>query len=408
MRLKPDPAILRALIYGKTTFVTQGFNLVTISIIIRALGNDQFGLYQYALGLIGVALIVGHVGTDAIAFREFSMPVRHACGALPRVLLIRLGGISASLAVMWLLVILGIFPVPPGLFGAVAATATVESFLRVGNGWHRARHKAWLDFWTSTARSVFVLALVIIIVPCHPNPFGIALAYGTGAIVILLSLLWQWRRILRVGWKIRYPWRHLLDAAPAFFFLDLTGNLIGVIPIFIMGYHHAFAEIGRYSVYSKYLAPFALAATLYVQSLQPSLVNAFHRGTPVRPLIRSGAGVVTGAGLLGSLCCLSIGAMLVYYLGHQQPLDIQLLCILAVFPLVFGWASLAGSVLGSARKERSFIMSRSMGFIACCLISIISWEKGAVAAAWAIIAAFSIESLSGALFAKSLCPKNAP
>ena len=390
--------IRKAVIYGKTALVSQGLNLLTISIIIRALGNEQFGIYQYALGIIAVAIMVGNLGTDAISFREFSMPLRHACGALPRVLLLRLGGSIASLAVTWLLVVTGVVRISPGLFAAVAATATVESFLRVGTVWHRGRHLAWEDFWTSAARSGCVLLLVYVLVPRHPDPFGIALAYGAGAAIILGSLLWQWRRILRVGWRIKYPWRHLLGAAPTFIFLDLGGSLIAVIPIFVLGQHLQFADVGRFSVYVKYLAPFSLAATLYVQSLQPSLVLAFHRSSAVRSLLRRGAGLVTGAGLLGTAGVLTLGAAFVYYLGKQQPLSLPLLFTLAIFPVVFGWSTLVITVLSSARNERWIIVARSLGVLACALSAILWREKGALMPAIAAVVTCLVEFIAGLVF----------
>ncbi len=392
-----SPDIVRALIYSKTTLVSQCLGLITISVIISYLGNENFGVYQYALGVIGTALLVGHLGTDAVAFRELSLPLRHACGALPRILLVRLIGILASLAIMWGLIHFGILHLSKGLFLAVAATAVSESFLRIGVCWHRARHLAWADFWTTNGRALAVLLLVLLIVPHHPDARGIALAYGLGAFLILVSLLWQWRRILRVGWKAGFKWRGVLSLS--FTYLDTAGNFIGTIPILLLGHYDMFAEIGRFSVYYKYLFPFALAATLCVQSLQPSLVQAFSRGTPPGSMIRRGVKLVLGAGALGLFGSLTVGSLFVIYLGHQRPLDLPMLAVLAVLPAIFGIASLVDSVLKAARQEHLLVVSRTVGICTCFLVSLLLWRVGGIAAATAISATFLLESACGTLLA---------
>lgn len=402
-----SPDIVRTLIYGKTTLVSQGLALVTVSVIIRFLGNENFGWYQYAVGWVGTALLVGNLGTDAISFREFSLPLRHACGALPRILLIRLAGICISLAVMWALIGMGVIRLSKGLFLAVAATAVCESLLRVGTWWHRARHLAWSDFWMTNARAAVILLLVCLIVPRWPNAYGIALAYGIGAFLIFGSLLVQWHRILRVGWRIGFKWRTLLS--PGFFYLDTAGNLIGAIPVLLLGHHGLFSELGRFSVYTKYLFPFSLVATLYVQSLQPSLVQAFSRGKPLEPMIRRGAKLILGAGGLGVVGSLTAGAFLVGFLGHQRPLDLPLLSVLAIFPVIVGLAALIDGTLKATRHEHLLVVSRTVGVSASFFASLLLWRLGAIGAVVAISAAFILESVCGALLAsRTLSRKSNP
>lgn len=392
-----SPDIIRALIYSKTTLASQGLGLITISVIISFLGNENFGVYQYAVGVIGTALLVGHLGTDAVAFRELSLHLRHACGALPRILLVRLTGILASLTVMWGLIHFGILHLSKGLFLAVAATAVSESFLRIGVCWHRARHLAWADFWTTNGRALAVLVLVLLIVPHYPHARGIALAYGIGAFLILASLLWQWRRILRVGWKVGFKWRGVLSLS--FTYLDTAGNFIGTIPILLLGHYDMFAEIGRFSVYYKYLFQFSLAATLTVQSLQPSLVQAFSCGMPTGPTIRRSIKLLLGAGILGMLGSLTVGVLFVIYLGHQRPLDLTMLAVLALLPVIFGLASLVDSVLKAARWEHLLVVSRTVGICTCFFVALLLRHTGGIAAAIAICATFLLETVSGTLLA---------
>ncbi len=392
-----SPDIVRVLIYGKTVLLSQALSLITVSVIIRFLGDEKFGLYQYALGVIGTTLLVGHLGTDAVSFREFSLPLRHACGALPRILLIRLTGILVCLAVLWLLVGAGWLHLSRSLFFAVAATAVSESFLRLGTSWHRARYLAWADFWTTNGRSLLVLALVLIIVPCFPDARGIALAYGVGAFLILASLLWQWRRILRVGWRTGFRWSGVIS--PSLFYLEVAGSCISTIPILILGSHHLLGAVGRFSVYHKYLFPFTLAATLAVQSLQPSLVQAFSRGGALGPIVRRGIKLVLGAGLAGTLGSVTVGAFFVVFLGHQTPLNIPLLLILGAFPVVYGAACLVGATLIAKRLEAAYVVSRTASTAACLGTVFLFLSAPEIAAAAGLVFAYALEAAIGAILA---------
>lgn len=397
------PDLLRTAIYSKTTLISQGLNLVTISVIVGFLGNENYGIYQFGLGLVGSALLFGHVGTDSVSFREFSMPLRHACGALPRILLIRLCGILASLAVLAALIRFGWIKLPFELFLAVSTTGVAESLLRIGTGWHRARHLAWTDFWTSTSRSLAVLAFVVLIVPRHPDAMGIAMAYGAGSIVILSSLLWQWRRILWVGWRSTFLWERLSKATPSFFILDIIGNAVGLIPALLLGHFNQFSELGRYSIYTKYLGPFSLIAGLYIQSLQPSMVRLFHKGEAVVPLFRRGAKVMALAGLAGLCASATVGAIMVSLLGHQRPLDFPLIFVVAAFNAVVSAGAFVDSVLTASRRELLMLFSHTAGFVVCGGASALLVRFGAEGMALAILTAMLAKfAISGWLLASVL------
>jgi len=389
------PDIVRALIYSKTTLVAQGMSLITVTVIIRTIGNEQFGIYQYALGLAGTALMFGHLGTDSTSFREFSMPIRHACGALPRILLLRTIGIIVSFAVLLVLAAMGKFTVSAALLLAVCGTVAAESLLRMGNGWHRARHLPWTDFITTSARSLLVLILVLLIVPRNPSARGIALAYGIGAALILITLLAQWWRIMAVGWKARFSWPVILKPAPIFMLLEASGNMIGLVPALVYGHWQLFGELGTYSVYAKYLAPFSLGGGLYIQSLMPSLVQALNRGQRIGPTVRRGAMMVCGAGLLGTIGALTIGAAMIYWLAKQPVLDLRLLGFLSLMPVTFSIAAYVDSIITAARQERFLLISHFSGIISAFLLALFLCPKGAWGAAAAMSLAFVFKALAG-------------
>jgi len=381
------PDLLRTAIYSKTMLVSQGLNLVTVSLIIGFIGNKNYGIYQYGLGVVGTALLFGLLGTDSVSFREFSMPLRHASAALPRVLLMRISGSLASLAFVAGLLKLGWVKLPFDLFLAVSATSIAESFLRIGMAWHRARHLAWTDFWTSSSRSLAILVFVVLIIPGHRDAMGIAMAYGAGSVVILASLLWQWRRILWVGWKSDFLWKRLSKATPKFFVIDIIGNATGLIPALLLGHLRLFSELGRYSIYVKYLGPFALVSGLYIQSLQPTMVRAFHKGEAVAPLFRRGTKVIALSGLVGFCASATLGSILVASLGHQRPVDFVLIFVIAVFNAVVSAGAFVDSVLVASRSESLVLFSHIAGFLVCGGCSVILVRFGAEGMALAVFAA---------------------
>jgi|GEM_PF-4405913 len=404
--LKPD--IIRTLIYSKTTIVAQGLNLITVTAIIRTIGNAQFGLYQYAIGLAGTALLFGHFGTDSTSFREFSMPTRHSVGALPRILILRSLGILVSLGILLGLTALGKFPVSLMLLGAVCGTVASESLVRIANGWHRAHHLPWLDFMTTSGRSLLVLVLVFLIVPRLPSARGIAYAYGLGAFIILVSLLVQWWPILRVGWKTRFDWGIILKPAPTFMLIEAAGNMIGLVPVLVFGHWREFEELGRYSIYAKYLGPFNILSGLYLQSLQPTLVQAFHRKEQMGGAIRRGAKIILGGSMLGVVGGLTVGAGMVYWMGGQHPLDLLLLGILALFPIFFGASSFTDSFLIAARKERWMMISHGSGILSSLLIAWFLCPMGAWGGACATVLSFAIKALVGAMLGLVLSKRSSP
>jgi len=321
--------------------------------------------------------------------------LRHAAGALPRILLIRVGGMFASLSVVGGMILLGWIKLPIELFLAVAATAVAESFLRIGGAWHRARHLAWTDFWTTTGRSLAVLVLVGIILPLHPDAMGIALAYGSGAILILVSLIWHWRRILSVGWKSSFLWANLFKAASSFSVLDIIGNATGLIPSLLLGHFNQFLELGRYSIYIKYLGPFSLIASLYVHALQPSIVRAFHKREAIAPLLRRGAKVIAISGLGGFCASMTVGAVMVALLGHQQPVDFGLITLISAINLFVSAGGFIDSVLTASRNEWLMLRSHTIGILVCGSMAIAMARLGAKGMAFAVAVAFFAKFLAG-------------
>ena len=387
----------RSALYLFGTCLSSAFNVATLSVVFRYLGEAEFGKYQFALACATTALLVGHLGTDGMTFREFTLPIRYATATLPRLLALRFTGTVLTLWVVSVFVARGAINVSLALFLAVAATATAESFVRVGSAWNRARFEPWTDFANITLRSIAVLALVFTILPHYPNAFGVAAAYGLGAIAILAGLFVQWRRPIRIGLKGRFDWNVVYRAAPWFLFLEITGNLLGTIPLLLLGSFSSAEQTGLYAIYAKYTGPFSMVAGAYISAVQPRMVQESH-GSPigVRISIKPRIPRAALAGAVGSALAFLAGALLLKFLGGLHQINFLLLGLHALTPLIFSLSAFTDAVLVSMRKENLSIFGHALGIAICAGLGIVVARLGAVPATLALLMGFSAKTVLSA------------
>jgi O-antigen/teichoic acid export membrane protein len=378
----------RGLIYSATAVIARLLNLAALSFVLHYAGTEAFGKLSYCLSIASSALIIGACGMDGLLFREMSLRMRQACAWLAHGFALRCATVFLAMGIALILAPRFHSGIDLILLAATCALVFGESLILLGSAWYKARRKPGYDFVNTVGRALLVIVGVLLILPWHPTSRGIAAAYGLGVGLAALSILLGWRKPFRIGWAASLPLPRIIKMGLPFAALDILGNLLGQIPILWLGQNASYAEIGVYTIYMKFLAPFSLLTGHYAQSLQPELALAYQSGrSGLKQYIRNGIWMQMFLGGISSIAVLILGPLVLRWLAHQTDIEWPILLVFACFPFIMGISSLAGACALALNAERKAVWAQasSMAFILLVLNfpkqSPIVWAAGSLNAA---------------------------
>jgi O-antigen/teichoic acid export membrane protein len=358
----------RSLIFSLTSVSARIINFLTIALILRIIGPEGFGQYQYHLSLINSATLLGLLGTNALLFREFSVSTRNACIWLYHGLLVRCAGLVTAYALAFTFALLLKLPVQIPLLIALCLVLFTETTLQLSSAWWKARRKPWLDFLQTTARSLLILGFVTLSLHWFPSPGGIALGYLLGGGVVLGTILYQWHRALAIGRKHSFHWPHLAKPASTLIFLELMGGLYADLPVFALGYSGNFEVVGIFAVYFKFLTPFVLLNTSYDQSFQVEFNRLVRHNAPIRDYffrgIRNQIILGLGTGALAWACAFP----LLRGLGNLPSINWMIVLVFSCYPLLTGFCAMLDNCLIASRREKPLLLSHFLGISVAAIL----------------------------------------
>jgi len=384
----------RSVIFSASSLGARLINLGTLSVILAAVGPEIYGAYQYHISLLSVALTVGLLGTGALLFREFCHGIRHACNWLYHGLVVRAGGITLALAATFLWVTFTRQKIDPWLLGSCALLVIGESTILLNSAWLRARRRPALDLAVTVSRGLLVLIAIVAALRVSPTSRGIALGYVAGVGAVLLSILWGWRRALRIGRAQPFAYREMFVPAGTILMLETMGVLYTELPVLILGKGGAFAASGIYSIYYKFLSVATLAVVSYDQSFQSDFNRTVRRDAAMgRALLAKGSRFMLGIGLLSGIGVAAIGPLLLKYAAHVQSVDWVLIGAYAGLPLTSGFASMSDNSLIALKKERLILISHAGGLLALLCGTALLPGLPVVRATYALMIAYGAKAL---------------
>jgi O-antigen/teichoic acid export membrane protein len=354
----------RGLVYSVTAVIARLLNLATLSLVLHYAGTEALGKFSYCLSIASTAFIIGAFGMDGLLFREMSLRMRQACAWLVHGMALKCATVFLAMGAT----IAAASRLHPGidtlLLAGACALVFGESLIQLGSAWFKARRKPALDFVNTVGRSALVIAGVLLILPWNPTSRGIAAAYGVGVALAAVAVLWAWWKPFRIGWSVRLPLQRILSMVAPFAILDVLGNLVGQLPVLWLGRTASYAEVGEYTVYLKFLAPFALITGHYTQSLQPELARVCQSGQAgLKHYVRNGICMQIALGLGSSCAALVLGPFVLRWLGHQGEINEPLLWINAAFPFIIGMSSLASACAVALNAERKAVWAQTSAIL---------------------------------------------
>lgn len=399
----------RSIIFSASSLGARLINLCTLSFILAAVGTDVYGAYQYHLSLLSVALTVGLLGTSALLFREFCHGLRHACNWLYHGLIVRCSGTALALALAFVWVSFRGQHFDRWLLGSCALLVIGESTIVLNSGWLRARRRPAMELAVTFSRGLLVLISIVSALHLFPSTRGIALGYLIGVSAVLLSILWGWRRALRIGRAQPFVFGEMIMPAGTILMLEIMGVLYTELPVLILGNGGAFATSGVYSVYFRFLSVATLAVASYDQSFQSDFNRTVRRDPAMaRALLAKGTRFMLGIGLLSGVGVLAVGPLVLKYAAHLKSIDWALVSAYAALPLANGFASMSDNSLIALKKERLILVSHACGLLA--MLGAMALLKGhpVVRATYALVIAFFAKALIARYFLQKELPKNLP
>jgi O-antigen/teichoic acid export membrane protein len=390
----------RGFVISITNIVARVVNLLTVSAILRVVGETHYGIYQYHLSLVTIAATVGLFGTNALLFREFSVSLRNACRWLFHGLLIRNSGMILSLGAMYFFSTFAIPRVQLLMLIIVSLVVFIEFSIQLNSSWFKALRRPRLDFFYTISRGIVVLFAVIVILMFLPNQYGIALGYSIGGMTVLSAIFCQWWRPLRLGSELSFQWRHAFSSASVILLLEVLGSLSVEIPSILLGWTATFTEVGIYAVYYRLCSPFSLLCVSYDQAFQPDLNRLVRTNKDYAPLLKRGLVWMGVIGLVSGLLILVFVPLGIYLVG-QGEVKWKLVALFSLFPIISGYAAMIDNTMIALRRERYLLLSHTIGLIALVLTFFLIPYSSVFTAVVAFLVGFSVKGLVAAMVLKS-------
>ena len=399
MKIANRTLIGRSAIITATQLTARLLNLATLSVVLKLVGNAEFGKFQYYLSLAMTALTFGSAGVDGVLNREISLGIRHACNWLYHGLVLRMGTVGLALLALFAVAWTTRMQVNYLLLFGTSLLAFSESLLIFGSGWYRARRLPLADLGLNLARGLAILISICVILRLVPDERGITLSYTIGAGLVLAHTVWQWRRQLSVGRRQSFSYRALWAPWATFFTLDVLGNIHGQLPTLFLGGGGRFEEVALFTVYNKFLSPAALITGSYLQAFFPEFNRMLRRGDDVRAFTRHGLSMIGWTGLASGFAVVVIAPFVIRWLGHQPVVDWRLVAAYAAMPLVAGFSAAFDNMLAAMHKERALLWSHGAADLSLVIALLAGSTTTAVYASIAMLTTIAVKAvIAGSIF----------
>ncbi len=402
-------AFRRSIVFSASSLAARLINLCTLSVILASVGPEVYGAYQFHVSILSVALTVGLLGTSALLFREFCHGLRHACSWLYHGLLVRFSGTAITLAATFVWASLARQHIDPWLLAGCALIVVGESSIVLNSAWLRARRRPITDLAVTTFRGLVALIAILAALHVSPNSRGIALGYLAGVVGVMVSVMWGWRRALRVGRVQPFVYRDMLVPAGTILMLETMGVLYTELPVLILGSSGAFIASGVYAIYSKFLSVATLFVMNYDQSFQADFNRAVRRDAATgRALLAKGTRFMLAIGVFSGFGVLALGPLVLRFAAHLPSPDWVLIGAYALLPLVNGFAIMSDNSLMALKKERLILFSHAAGLLAL-LCSIVGFPgQPVVRATYSLVFAFFLKGMVARWLLHRSLPKHSP
>jgi PST family polysaccharide transporter len=332
--------------------------LFTFPYLIRVLGIELFGSFNYALAVVSFLVVVVDYGMTLTGTRDVAMQ-RHDQAALSRLFSLKWLLQCCLMLVALLLLLLIYVLLPPG---KVVLAHLLLAFLLVPANvllptWFLQGMQAFKPLaWFSFLNKLLYVSLVFLFVK-SPSDVGMLLVFYSGSQLFtsLIGLGWvvrkyglrlQWPGIKSLGWSLKTGW-------PVF----LSGFSVSVYTnsaLLVLGYFGSDHSVGVFAIVEKVLLVFRLGLSTLFSVIFPKVSRlAAHNAAELRFFLRKIAKLML-LGLLPALLALYLLAPWLVRLltGSGNAEVVHLLWMLLPIPLFLAFNMPSYQMLLASHQQK--------------------------------------------------------
>ena len=242
-------------------------------LLARSLGPELYGHLGYALSLISLFAVVGHVGLSGVVQRRLVLSPNGHASILGWTLILKFAGYFIVFALLLVFTLLSeeLFSLEFWLIVALSLTILLRPF-EVISFWFQSRVEAKYITYAKSASLLFYLAVTILLVVFNGGAIAHALAYVAQVLIFILFLIAIYSRTC--GESLR-SWRYETDTIKSLFsegWIVFLGSIFAVIYLKIdqvmLKWLADIDEVGRYVVAVNlseawYFLPAAIVSTVF-------------------------------------------------------------------------------------------------------------------------------------------------
>jgi PST family polysaccharide transporter len=262
--------------------VGKALALVSLTVVARALGPGEFGIYAYAFSLAALLAILGHLGLESLMIRDLAARPGRAAETLGTVFLLRSAGHAAAAAILlgYGLFLPGHLPAERLVFAVAALGLLLAVLPAVLGGWFKARQQARAPALASICTMAVAAGLKIAAALAGAGVVAVAAGQvaGMAAGALLLALLYRaadgphprdWRpSARRAGTLLAESWKLLLAGLFALVYMKID---IAMLRLLVGPEGAGLYAVPAALVLSLHALPAAVSTALF-----PGMVREWH------------------------------------------------------------------------------------------------------------------------------------
>ena len=302
------------------TVLDKIFSFIAIVLITRYLGEEEFGIFNYALVYISFFAVLIDFGTESILIREISRNPKDDEILVGNNVLMKLFltgtaiifsfvitkfvdfGYEKEILIYIMLINLIFSPKLPTLKNSFEAGFKVR--IRVG-----------FPVLMNILGSVVLLIAVIIIIHLKGSIRLITLGYVLSGLPGLVLLFWKSRKIIMPKFSIDFNiWRYFLKESFPLAFYGILLSLSNRMDVLMLSWMKGDAEVGYYAAAFRLILPLSFIPVALVVSLLPVISKLYHEKDETLSRIYQFS--------LKIMFCLSIPIAVLIYTASERIIDI--------------------------------------------------------------------------------------
>ncbi|MBI2651724.1 oligosaccharide flippase family protein [Candidatus Woesearchaeota archaeon] len=356
--------------------ISKILQLLVFAYIARKLGNDNFGIFSFAISFSLLIAITADFGLSTLLIREISRDKKSVAKYLSNALFVKV--LLSLITVIASYIFLNSMRYSPEvkiIAYVMLLFAIMQSFTDVYYAIFRAFEQMYYDAIIKVLRMLILVGMVIYAIKNNYGLFAASLAFPvTETVILIFASLIAYKKFTKVDFYIDYEFSKKLLKSSFLFFLSLVfSGIFMYIDAVIISKVRSTAEVGIYSAAANIILALIFIPMMYGNSIYPvisrlytsskkSLKFAYERSFKYMLLL--------GIPLSAAIYVLSDKIILLLY-GNQYKGSAIILSVLCWYIFLRFVNVVSGFTLTSINKQGSRVFSQGIAAFASITLNFI-------------------------------------